>query len=302
MNPPNIEPKEPHPSALQVESGPKPERLSRRAWTAAALSAAILGGSVAWLSAQQSPPKITWSQPSLVEFSLPSSTRDLTVTFQSNRNISNAEVFVTPSLTSVLSVSPRTFSQIRANQQNQLTIRMTAPSQSQLKFDGTIHVRSRSGPPATYAEPLPSTVVIHKEPVPPDPGEAGKATLEGIDADGDGVRDDVQRKIVLTYLTSAKLRAAADQYSLSFGHLMRDSAGGSLVASWSEVIGALRCLAYVDGGRNVSRHLGLLRALYLNTPERSRSYLSTSQNVSIPSDDPGNLKAFCVFDPDQLPN
>lgn len=31
--------------------------------------------------------------------------------------------------------------------------------------------------------------------LPPDPGEAGEATLVGIDSDGDGVRDDVQRKL-----------------------------------------------------------------------------------------------------------
>jgi len=32
--------------------------------------------------------------------------------------------------------------------------------------------------------------------LPPDPGEAGKATLTGIDVDRDGVRDDLQRYII----------------------------------------------------------------------------------------------------------
>jgi len=35
--------------------------------------------------------------------------------------------------------------------------------------------------------------------LPPDPGSAGRATLEGIDSDGDGVRDDIQRFIELNY-------------------------------------------------------------------------------------------------------
>lgn len=35
--------------------------------------------------------------------------------------------------------------------------------------------------------------------LPPDPGKAGKQTLMGIDSDGDGLRDDVQRYIYLTY-------------------------------------------------------------------------------------------------------
>ena len=35
--------------------------------------------------------------------------------------------------------------------------------------------------------------------LPPDPGEDGKLTIEGIDFDDDGVRDDVQRFIAFTY-------------------------------------------------------------------------------------------------------
>lgn len=47
--------------------------------------------------------------------------------------------------------------------------------------------------------------------LPPDPGEAGKATLAGIDSDNDGVRDDVQRWIVINYPNSQKTRAALVQ-------------------------------------------------------------------------------------------
>ena len=47
--------------------------------------------------------------------------------------------------------------------------------------------------------------------LPPDPGAAGKATLAGIDAGGDGVRDDVQRWIALTYPNSQKTRAVLTQ-------------------------------------------------------------------------------------------
>jgi hypothetical protein len=44
--------------------------------------------------------------------------------------------------------------------------------------------------------------------LPPDPGEAGKESLEGVDCDRDGVRDDIQRWIALTYPDSEKTRAA----------------------------------------------------------------------------------------------
>ena len=35
--------------------------------------------------------------------------------------------------------------------------------------------------------------------LPPDPGKAGKETPLGIDTDGDGVRDDIQRYIYFIY-------------------------------------------------------------------------------------------------------
>jgi hypothetical protein len=47
--------------------------------------------------------------------------------------------------------------------------------------------------------------------LPPDPGEAGKATIEGIDSDQDGLRDDIQRYIALTYPDSEKTREALRQ-------------------------------------------------------------------------------------------
>ena len=46
---------------------------------------------------------------------------------------------------------------------------------------------------------------------PPDPGEAGKKTLEGIDTDGDGVRDDLQRWIYARYPNDAKKQSALKQ-------------------------------------------------------------------------------------------
>jgi len=112
----------------------------------------------------------------------------------------------------VVSVSPASVSQVRAGGDQPITLNLTASSESQLKFDGTLQVRDGSaGTSAAYAKPLPLTLVIHDEPVPPDPGEAGKQTLEGIDSDGDGVRDDVQRWIILTYLAEGEMREAVAQ-------------------------------------------------------------------------------------------
>ena len=51
--------------------------------------------------------------------------------------------------------------------------------------------------PNNATDIIPDDTDIVPEGLPPDPGEAGKVTVEGIDSDGDGVRDDVQRYIAL---------------------------------------------------------------------------------------------------------
>ena len=42
--------------------------------------------------------------------------------------------------------------------------------------------------------------------LPPDPGEAGKITLAGIDSNNDGVRDDLEREIVYMYPQNEEVR------------------------------------------------------------------------------------------------
>lgn len=51
--------------------------------------------------------------------------------------------------------------------------------------------------------------------LPPDPGKAGKKTLMGIDSDSDGLRDDIQRYIYLTYPDQPNVQGALRQLALS---------------------------------------------------------------------------------------
>ena len=60
------------------------------------------------------------------------------------------------------------------------------------------------------------TLVIDGHTLPPDPGEAGKETLLGIDVNENGVRDDVERYIYKRFRdfeNSRKDRAIALQYA-----------------------------------------------------------------------------------------
>lgn len=53
------------------------------------------------------------------------------------------------------------------------------------------------------------------ENLPPDPGEEADDTIEGIDANQNGIRDDVELAIFKEYPHSAKIRAALLQYALA---------------------------------------------------------------------------------------
>lgn len=70
--------------------------------------------------------------------------------------------------------------------------------------------------------------------LPPDPGAAGMATLEGIDSDGDGVRDDVQRWIAMAYPNSQKVRAALTQAALTMQTFLMSA--NSPVAAYNSAI------------------------------------------------------------------
>ncbi|MGY4613324.1 hypothetical protein ACVWWY_001414 [Thermostichus sp. OS-CIW-38] len=89
--------------------------------------------------------------------------------------------------------------------------------------------------------------------LPPDPGEEGKQTLEGIDADGDGVRDDVQRWIYRRYPNDELKRKAMLRYAkalqASIVNVDRDSRD-QVRARVLDRFRAIRCARLAFGGAN----------------------------------------------------
>ncbi len=49
--------------------------------------------------------------------------------------------------------------------------------------------------PGMLAAANPSEAVVHERELPPDPGEAGRETLAGVDSNDNGIRDDLERHI-----------------------------------------------------------------------------------------------------------
>ena len=115
--------------------------------------------------------------------------------------------------------------------------------------------------------------------LPPDPGKAGKETLLGIDTDGDGVRDDIQRYIYFTYPDDKKLRLGLTYYAKEFQGVLKDA--NDREAAYDHAIKMTRhgeCLWYLKGEGSIDI-LNALRAEILNTRERSIAYITHSDNL-----------------------
>lgn len=139
--------------------------------------------------------------------------------------------------------------------------------------------------------------------LPPDPGEAGKATLEGIDSDGDGLRDDIQRYIVLTYPDSQKTRAALRQAAIALQKIILESPDEESALRNTELEArASECLWYIhpDDGNRMD---DMLIAEFLNTLERSRAYLEYNSKLGgnvFGGKDIDEYGSSCTFDPDAM--
>lgn len=148
--------------------------------------------------------------------------------------------------------------------------------------------------------------------LPPDPGEAGKSTLEGIDSDNDGVRDDLQRYIALTYTDSAKVRALLTQLVKILQQSLIDAEDKNLSIQHSDdVTRSFKCKDYLEWNSNIRLKdptLDLV-AETMNTIKRSRKYIKYNGQLAgrlvdfgVVRKDKTHLKINCDFDPDSLPN
>lgn len=167
------------------------------------------------------------------------------------------------------------------------------------------------------AEALPIELTFSSIPLPPDPGEAGKADLLGIDVGPNnipnGVRDDIDRHIVFTQPDSEKKREALKQSARALSDYLRDSNDKAMTReNGVENEKAMECLDYIfhndlDASEKASDEM---YAQFLNTPERSYAYKkadrqmggSSSGYVYPSSEREVYQKAACAFDVNSLPN
>ncbi len=269
---------------------------------------AVIGVIVAlsgiWLYAQKSKPSVIWTPKSVIEIVQPNVNKTVNISFKANTNLNGVTFFLASAIRDVVSVSPTGFTGVSANNVYPVAINIHPGSISQVKYSGTVQLKDTMGY-ATNALPLPVTVVVHNEPVPPDPGEAGKQTLEGIDSDNDGVRDDIQRYIILNYYNTQKTQLALRQYAKALQPFLLDAEDKQLSrAHTKEMDEAQNCSHYIFGLDEAERITDELIAQFLNTDLRSRTYIKADSQLSGMSGsfETEQIKSGCTFNPDTLEN
>lgn len=232
-----------------------------------------------------------------------------TVTFTASEDVQGVVARIVPSLQKWLTIAPATIGDLQKGQIIQMVIAVNVPQGEPIgTHGGVIELRlNQAGQPQKIlAKPLPINLKITRfsgSALPPDPGEAGKQTLLGIDSDGDGIRDDVQRYIYLTYPGEPKVQAALIQFANEYQGLLSQAEDRD--AAYNHALKFDRhmsCLWYIKNEEAI-KVSAALKAVILNTRERSLAFIAFSDNLG--GQHIGGLpfkewKNGCAFDVDAL--
>lgn len=117
---------------------------------------------------------------------------------------------------------------------------------------------------------------------PPDPGEAGKKTIEGIDSDHDGVRDDVQRWIYAYFPNDTKKQMALRQMARYFQDALAEDFGLEVRnRNHIQCTRAIQCISktFNDELRGETE-MGYLEAKVFNTYKRTVRYFDNQNKIT----------------------
>lgn len=137
---------------------------------------------------------------------------------------------------------------------------------------------SGGGGSSPAPNPTPPSV---SAPLPPDPGSAGLATIAGRDSNNNGVRDDLERYIALTYPNpvEAGTRAAMTQYVKAEQTMLLDAADPQKSMANAINLGhAIECLLAIRPA-DFNQAFTQLDGQVLNTDNRVDAYLTADEKL-----------------------
>lgn len=136
--------------------------------------------------------------------------------------------------------------------------------------------------------------------LPNDPGETGKSTIEGIDSNNNGIRDDVEIYIAVNFGYSEKLLEALNQLAISTQKGITATNMQESMDAANADVRSMECFRYVMGRSDFWKSVV---AQCMNTEDRIRAWNEHEKRIGgkvFPGSK--NKKASCTFNPDELSN
>ncbi|MGX9727453.1 MAG: hypothetical protein ACTFAK_09085 [Candidatus Electronema sp. VV] len=229
---------------------------------------------------------IEWIPSKLEADQLQGTVKKYVISFIASNDLKNVHIRVVPELEKFISVLPESLSEVKKDQQVNLSAIIGLPTNLPVgQIEGTIQVKDNSGKTGkAISKPLPVVLTVQKwtdNSLPPDPGEAGKQTLLGIDSDNDGVRDDVQIGIAHYYPENENARKALKQLAraiqLSFVSI-QNSDDAKIDDALSGINSAASCIAEISS--TPSRDIAFISLLVQNSKDRSNAYSEINHKAS----------------------
>lgn len=160
---------------------------------------------------------------------------------------------------------------------------------------------------------LPAKISVQSVPMildpthlPPDPGAERDKTVAGVDSNGNGIRDDVERWIAQEYPSSARMRAATSQRALTLQKKMTET---NLTAARAYEIGlasmassscSVETIYELKVYGSSTTNLKKLMSAQINTKDRLKAYISYQKILGSRAFE--ILENGCDIGPKQLPN
>jgi len=138
--------------------------------------------------------------------------------------------------------------------------------------------------------------------LPPDPGDMGKVTLEGVDSNTNGIRDDLEIYIDVNFGTSQKKREALNQLAQSLQQGIIATTEQESMNAANSFSRSMECLEYID---SENQEWKSVQSKAVDTPERLDAWLSHETRISgkvFPIRPLSEWKTSCSFDIDALDN
>jgi hypothetical protein len=205
------------------------------------------------------------------------------VSIDVSKNAQDVLVRVVPELQKWISVSPTEIGNIQKGQNLKLDIIVNLPLDASIgEFDGVVQLKEATlgKPTKNISKPLPMILTVKKwenNGLPPDPGEAGKQDLLGIDSNNDGVRDDVEIAIAHRYPSNENLRLALKQFSKSIQlafNSIKLADDTQLNDSLLKIVSATDCIT--GASQRPQEDIIFIENIMQNTQERVDAYLKAN--------------------------